>query len=391
MAINLVDQLFDLFDANHDGVVDMSEAAMGVSVLTGGSGEEKVWTAFSILDQNGDGFISKDEMLFYLTSVFKVMRETDETIAARMDREGVTPDILAESTTAMCFREADTDADNRLSYTEFSKWYQTGALPGMGHSTTLQGRIQERTREVVEAAANRPPERVVLQDLQQSLALDKISLGGLLEVFGGGVNSQSQISRKFYDRCFRALTSSLVASAYRSKTKRFQNLLWNLFSTSESTAEWPLMACALVALAPATVEEKSKTLIRLFDYHNRGGIGLPQLETYMVAVFRVLFLVNPSRAKKLAVSPDELAVATAHQAFDEADLSHRGQLKLEEFLVWYRQSFGSTEIHTDGSHHDNLIEHVMDEAETDGSNPMSLNDIKRLTTLEQHNVTDVAM
>jgi Ca2+-binding EF-hand superfamily protein len=70
-ACVVVERLFQIFDENNDGSVDFSEFASGISVLCGGSRDEKVENAFALYDYNGDGFISLDEMVSYLTNVFK--------------------------------------------------------------------------------------------------------------------------------------------------------------------------------------------------------------------------------------------------------------------------------------------------------------------------------
>lgn len=68
----VVSKLFAIFDSDRNGVVDFSELATGISILCGGSRDEKVEAAFSLYDYNNDGFISLAEMSKYLSSVFKV-------------------------------------------------------------------------------------------------------------------------------------------------------------------------------------------------------------------------------------------------------------------------------------------------------------------------------
>ncbi len=58
----ILDRMFDLFDMDGNGVVDFSELASGLSVLCGGSRDDKAKAAFSLFDYNGDGYISLEEM-----------------------------------------------------------------------------------------------------------------------------------------------------------------------------------------------------------------------------------------------------------------------------------------------------------------------------------------
>ena len=98
--------------------VDFSELASGLSVLCGGSRDQKAEAAFALYDYNGDGFISLEEMTRYLTSVFKVMYETQPGTAERM---GVSAEELAAVTAEQAFVDADLNHDGRLSFDEFQR------------------------------------------------------------------------------------------------------------------------------------------------------------------------------------------------------------------------------------------------------------------------------
>merc|ERR1719272_2644299 len=65
--------VFDLFDRDDNGVVDMMELICGASLLCTGTEEDKIHAVFNVFDENGDGVISMDEMFKFLTSVFKVV------------------------------------------------------------------------------------------------------------------------------------------------------------------------------------------------------------------------------------------------------------------------------------------------------------------------------
>ena len=116
----ILDRMFDLFDTDGNGVVDFSELASGLSVLCGGSRDDKAKAAFSLFDYNGDGYISLEEMTRYLASVFKVMYETQPGTAEQM---GVSAEDLATVTAEQAFEDADLNHDGRLSFEEFQKWY----------------------------------------------------------------------------------------------------------------------------------------------------------------------------------------------------------------------------------------------------------------------------
>jgi Ca2+-binding EF-hand superfamily protein len=117
-----VRRLFAVFDRDNNGVVDFAELVAGLSVLCGGSRDDKIVHAFRVIDVDGDGRISIDEMIAYLTGVFKLVFESSGANAV-----ATSPEELAEATALQCFEEADTDRDGFLSFEEYRDWYSSGA------------------------------------------------------------------------------------------------------------------------------------------------------------------------------------------------------------------------------------------------------------------------
>eukprot|EP00927_Polykrikos_kofoidii_P014100 TRINITY_DN1614_c0_g1_i1.p1 TRINITY_DN1614_c0_g1~~TRINITY_DN1614_c0_g1_i1.p1 ORF type:complete len:385 (-),score=81.10 TRINITY_DN1614_c0_g1_i1:262-1257(-) len=116
--------VFDLFDRDDNGAVDMMEIICGVSLLCEGSEDEKIHAVFETFDENGDGFISLDEMYTFLTSVFKVVL-TPKVIGV-MKSMGVaceSAEDIASVTALECFRAADLNNDGKLSIVEFKEWF----------------------------------------------------------------------------------------------------------------------------------------------------------------------------------------------------------------------------------------------------------------------------
>ena len=97
-----------LSGAQYDVVVS------GLSVLFGGSYEDKIREAFDIFDLNGDGYISFEEMCTYMTSIFTVQFEVDPNVRDKLMLGETTPEELGEMTAADVFAEADLNEDGRL-------------------------------------------------------------------------------------------------------------------------------------------------------------------------------------------------------------------------------------------------------------------------------------
>jgi Ca2+-binding EF-hand superfamily protein len=116
--------VFDLFDRDDNGIVDMMELICGISLLCAGSEDDKIHAVFDVFDENGDGFISMDEMYKFLTSVFKVVLTPN--VMGVMNTMGVTvesPEDLASVTALECFKTADLNHDGKLSVAEFKNWF----------------------------------------------------------------------------------------------------------------------------------------------------------------------------------------------------------------------------------------------------------------------------
>ena len=89
----LMSRLYGVFDTNGDGAVHFTEVFSGLSVLCGGSADEKAEAAFKLYDYNGDGVISQEEMTRYLTSVFTMMYALEPSTQGRMG--GASAELVA--------------------------------------------------------------------------------------------------------------------------------------------------------------------------------------------------------------------------------------------------------------------------------------------------------
>lgn len=82
--------VFNTFDRQHLGSINFREFVIGLSLLSRGSLQEKLRWAFSLYDINSDGFITRDEMLDIVSSIYKLLgKYTDPVVDKHTTKDHV--------------------------------------------------------------------------------------------------------------------------------------------------------------------------------------------------------------------------------------------------------------------------------------------------------------
>ncbi|XP_056096342.1 Kv channel-interacting protein 4 isoform X1 [Rhinichthys klamathensis goyatoka] len=102
--------LFDAFDTDHNGSVSFEDFVMGLSILLRGTVQEKLNWAFNLYDINKDGYITKEEMLDIIKSIYDMMgRCTYPTLKEETPRQHV----------EIFFQKMDKNRDGVVTIDEF--------------------------------------------------------------------------------------------------------------------------------------------------------------------------------------------------------------------------------------------------------------------------------
>lgn len=343
----IIDGLFDLFDKGSSGIVDFGELASGLSVLCGGTKDQKVEAAFSLFDFNGDGFISLDEMTRYLTSVFRVLFQ----VSPDTQSLGVTPEELGEVTAQQAFAEADQDHDGQLTLNEFQLWYQR---PGGIGEVAKNG---EQLFSLAKAGK--------LTNLQVFSPME------MFEALAECADEQGYVSREAFDQCFR----HVIFTTQGTKREGYERL-FDVFDVDKNgMVDFSEISSGLSVFCGGSSEEKLRASFALYDYNADGYISMDEMTRYLTSIFKVLKEASPPGLQQLRQeSPEELGARTAQQAFAEADLDHDGRLSFSEFQKWYTQS--------NAANMERLIQNNIPDW-------LSLHEVRRLTNLESFSAQQV--
>ena len=330
--LSALNRLFDIFDTNHDGVVDATELSCGLTVIVGGSAVDKSQVAFNLIDTNHDNSISILELQTYLKSVFNVMLLTGS------DLDGHSPEDLANETARECFEFNMVSVDKGISLSQFRRWYAEEDEDENEDSEDVDHREPRRKSSSVIRNFNAyVQQNMSLEEMQKITGLDSFAPETVYVKFLE-VSENGCVSRDAFYKVMQEL-STFGGKDPDERLRVLLDVIFQLFDADES-GSLSLNECSagLSVLCGGDPVAKAKCSFDVFS-GGRGYVTIEMMEQYLTSVYKLVYKANPETQEAVGgLSPEELASKTSAEIFLERDLNSDGQLSFDEFSGWYTGS-----------------------------------------------------
>jgi Ca2+-binding EF-hand superfamily protein len=242
----LVSNLYNVFDTDRNGVLDIREILSGLSVLcaTLPNEEDKINSTFKMYDANNDGTISQSELIAHMHAVFKLMCETSEG----QESTEFTPLELATATAKSVFEEADVDKDEKLTLEEFQEW---ASKP-------------DSSAQKIDTLRDTAVRRMDMNMLRSLTHLNAYPIKIAFTAFANYSDEHGLITRSNFMKCLMKLAE--ISQEDNETLTVAISALYDIFDTdSNGVVDLNELSSGLGLLCNGTPEEKGSASFELYD------------------------------------------------------------------------------------------------------------------------------
>ena len=375
--------MFDLLggEAAADGhSVALGTLAAGLTPLVGGEQTDKVEGVFRLVDADGDGVVSEQELVEYLVAVYTVMMHAMEDEAERRavkalgeataqegsDHAAVDPLLaslrehgvrdVAMSTAALCMEEADLNHDDSLSHDEFVKWYTGGEGAAEQAEAARRMALRRPSGRDLFSFTERAVEEVSVSDAEHE-AREVTRLGEMTvrQVYEACLpwmkedeesaspksgRTRLYMSRDGFQRAGETFAPTQSTSESVARRRVVLNRLYDAMDRNgDGRLDQAELMAGLSTLCGGDPASKLRATFDMFDEDGDHLIELGEMITYLRSVFAVMFKLNDgARVAAGGRTAEELAKQAAGGAFVRAGLPTVNRpglgLTLEQFAAW---------------------------------------------------------
>eukprot|EP00903_Cladosiphon_okamuranus_P015661 g14463.t1 len=341
-AVAMAKKLFDVYDEGKEREVDLRALACGLTVLCNGAWKDRVAALFSLLDAEGRGSLSREDMQTYFSSTFKLLGSVQPSI-----RTAANSNALAEKAVVEAFRAGRDEVVPEPE--RFSQHILAGLYSKMDWNWGAGETSESPLSETLERA-------------RRDTQLCNASVAHTFRVLEDALNDQGRLTRPAVHRCVRQLhqtmrkkdrhveTESLidgegVADESKRNSAAAEDVLDRLFDAFDvhhtGDVDFFEFASALSVLCGGSPEEKMQTIFNLFLHGEPGGMTVRDIATYTISAFRAMYKLQPSLEGEVGTTPEALGIVTASKMIEEMSPNGVGRISPRDF-GWWLSDEGST-------------------------------------------------
>ncbi|CAM9206750.1 unnamed protein product [Choristocarpus tenellus] len=396
-AVEVAKTFFKLFEKQGRGEAQYHELASGLSVICGGSWDERAAAVLALLDAKDDGSIIQQDMYLCLSAMFKVLCSCRDSEMSRVAREGDSTPPSNHKDVGSTGHMEDTNGKGKENFAqwlsraismskfaekvsqslrEWDSWTRIGEdTDGQENGVLTMSQLPEWvgatdtvSRDVVSrdiVSRDIVSRDVVSGDVVSSLErirglsrLGSLSVNEALGVLSGASDDHGFVYKEAFYSCLhqlhritlqqaqaegRAEHASLVGWEEQAtiEVESACELLFNALDTDRTgKVDFCDLGCGLSVLCGGSRDDNVEAAFGLFDTDRDGYMTVHELERYLTTVYRSLYALRPGLHIDVGAPPEVLGRITATRAMQEARTEQNGHISVEELKMWYLSSSG---------------------------------------------------